>query len=321
MKNLHTRFSGRYLVLTSLVSISIIYFFCYSFSGCSTEPDNGMDADQCVVSDFVITLSPGNVTLAPGSSQAIHITAVVSSECEDLATSLNVSLAGEVPLGISLSGCGNASMNSNRGSCDATLTVSPQAESGSYQIELLATASLVGGRTSVDTKTLSVTVDAPPDFSLSISHSFGAGQGMSITIAATVNRSNAHTNDINLSLDYVPPHVTYSFQPNPVTINDQTSQLTISPALSSPHGSYSVWLKGEDGNIEKHRDFDFHILEPFHPVMMPDSITIAQGQSETVTVKAGRLSIFFEPVFYGAEGAIIGQGNNLIEPVDRKSVV
>ena len=105
-----------------------------------------------------------------------------------------------------------------------------------------------------------------PDFSLSLSRSLiSLEQGSLDTLTVFVNRSGGHSADINLSLDNVPPGVTYSFLPELITGNQNSSQLTITTDQSGAPGNYSLIVKGNDGALERSAGLQLIVGTPANP--------------------------------------------------------
>ena len=311
MSNSKSQFPFSSLMLTSLLFL-VLSVSTFHFSGCAPETDTKL-GHRCKVTDFQVTPDPDHFSIAPGSSEMIEIIAEIMSECYDIAKWFKVEITGNNPAGITLTGFNSVPMDADYGFRTGDISVPQGTPAGSYQIEILTTATLEDDRTAVDTKTLFVDVTATPDFSLSLPESFGVAQTKSITVTANISRTGDHSENINLTIDNFPANATYSFDPNPVQGGVNSSLLTVSADFSAIPDEYSLLAKGNDGTLERHDLFTLFLIEPFHLSFLQSTISIVQGQSGSLDIYMNRMGGYPDSIDLVAEGGIIGQGANFVE--------
>jgi len=267
---------------------------------------------DCNSNDLQTLITPASVTITAGSSQDISIQVSFSSECTNVGKTFSIVLQ-DYNTSVIFSGRNGVSMNNNSGSCTVVVSAPLEAAAGTYELHLFVTAELKGGGQLEDTESLIVNIIEEPSFSLNIATNWGVAQGLSMTIPEKITRTGGHDADILLSLDRIPEHTSYSYDPNPVTGALLSSQLTLRAEIYAIPGKYSLVAIGSDGAREKFQYFDIFIIEPFKITFSQDTISIARGQSDFLNVHMNRLSIFFDPVFLSVEGAIAGQGTDYVE--------
>ena len=224
-----------------------------------------------------------------------------------LISNLTAEVSGNNPAGITVAtfGCTTGQINYY---CSLRINVPSGTQAGNYPIELLGTATLSDGRTSVDTKTLSIQIPSSPDFTLSpFSGNIGVAQGFANPVTVNISRTNGHAENIDLTLEFLPSNTNYTYDPNPVPGNENSSILTISANLNAVPGDYNLRIRGSDGSNEKIASLTLFIVEPYFISLTPDTISITQGQQGTIQLGLNRIGIFTESVDLTTEGAIVGQ--------------
>src|SRR5438445_4368051 len=197
--------------------------------------------------DFVMTASPGAITIAAGSSGTSFIS-VTSSNGFSGTVGLNTTVV-----------TGNLTISFN----PATVTIGA-GQTATSTITISALTSIPPGIYSVSIAGLSgslfhsvavsVTVNASPrpDFSLTVSpSSLNVAQGTSATSTATLTSLNGFIGTVSLSVT-VPAGLTASLTSAVVTLSSGgtgTSVLTISTMSSTPLGTFTVILTGSNGSL------------------------------------------------------------------------
>ncbi|MDE3099464.1 MAG: RICIN domain-containing protein, partial [Verrucomicrobiota bacterium] len=186
--------------------------------------------------DFSITATPSSQTVTAGNGTSYTTTV----------GSLN-GFSGSVSLSVSgLPSNASASFNpaSVSGSGNSTLTVNTTTStpSGTYTLTITGTSGSLTHST-----TVSLTVNAAPDYSLSASPtSLTVTQGANGTSTITVNPIAGYNNTVSLSASGLPSGVTVSFNPSSTT---SSSTLTLSASSSAATGSATVTITGTDGTL------------------------------------------------------------------------
>ena len=186
--------------------------------------------------NFALSASPSSLTIVQGASST-------SSIAVNALNSFNgsVSLAASgLPAGVT------AAFNpaSTTGASTLTLTASSSATTGPATVTITGTA---GNLTS--STTLSLTVNPPPNFTLSASpNALTITQGSSGASTITVNPLNGFNGSVALSASGLPNGVTPSFSPASTT---GTSALTLTASSTATTGTVTVTVTGTSGVLTK----------------------------------------------------------------------
>ncbi|OLB72205.1 hypothetical protein AUI06_01900 [archaeon 13_2_20CM_2_52_21] len=197
--------------------------------------------------DFVMTASPGAITITAGSS-GLSTVSVTSSNGFSGTVSLNTTVVtGNLTISINpvtvTIGAGQTATS--------TITISAFASTppGTYSVSI---AGLSGSLFHSVAISLTVNPSPIPDFSLTVSpSSLSVVQGTSATSTATLTSLNGFTGTVTLSVS-VPAGLTVSLAPGIITLSSGgtgTSVLTVSTSSSTPLGIYTVILTGLGGSI------------------------------------------------------------------------
>jgi uncharacterized membrane protein len=248
----------------SLIFMSIFLFIVYSilafqFMGC----DEGIvprTGESCEIADFQITLTPNKIIVAPGSYQTIVVNAKIypldPRSCDDLMRKFKIEITGNNPTSITVWGCNLEDLLYNSCDCDLDISIPGGTPDGSYTINLLGTATLSDGRTSVDDKPLTVVVDSQIEdpFSIQIGppSSVSIEQGTSRIVDVGIFRTSC-LDPIELSIEGTPSGVQGQFDPNPVTSIDPTTSSNLNIAVNQyvQVGSYDLIIKGNSCELEQ----------------------------------------------------------------------
>jgi hypothetical protein len=111
---------------------------------------------------------------------------------------------------------------------------------------------------------LTLTVNAPPDFTLSLNPtSLSVQQGGSNSTQLTITPQNGFTGTVSLSLvagqDQVPQGLTLS----PDTVQVGTSSLTLSAQPTTPTGTYRLKVRATSGSLTREADLRVTVLTPY----------------------------------------------------------
>src|SRR5206468_3051238 len=99
------------------------------------------------------------------------------------------------------------------------------------------------------TTTVTLVVNAPPDFTLSAappSRAFALGACPSYTL--TISPTGGFSDQVTLSVSGLPNGATGGFTPNPATTS---STLSVSTSPSTPTGTYTLTITGVGGSLTR----------------------------------------------------------------------
>lgn len=194
------------------------------------------------VAQFVqLSLAPADVPptgtiITPSSDVTITVGQSVSfsgsgSDPDGTITAYSWTFPGGNPSTSSLATPGNVTY-STPGSFTATLTVTDNA-----------------GLTDPNPPTRTITVNPPPDFGISAAPSSQmVVQTMSTSYSVTIASTNGFAGTVNLNVSGLPSGATASFS-NPSVTGSGSSTLTVTPALTSPPGTYTLTITGTSGSL------------------------------------------------------------------------
>jgi hypothetical protein len=116
----------------------------------------------------------------------------------------------------------------------------------------------------VTERALTLTVNAPPDFVISLNPtSLSVQQGGSNSTQLTITPQNGFTGTVSLSLvagqDQVPQGLTLS----PDTVQVGTSSLTLSAQPTTPTGTYRLTVRATSGSLTREADLTVTVLTPY----------------------------------------------------------
>jgi regulation of enolase protein 1 (concanavalin A-like superfamily) len=185
---------------------------------------------------FTLSTSPSTLTIVQGangtSTISIHPLGGFNG-------SVSLSASG-LPTGVS------ASFNpaSTTGTSTLTLTATGTATTGTATVTITGSSGNLSSST-----TLSLTVNPPPNFTLSASpNSLTVTQGASGASTITVNPLSGFNGSVSFSASGLPSGVTPSFSPTSTT---NTSTLTLTASSTATTGSVTVTVTGTSGSLTK----------------------------------------------------------------------
>ncbi len=184
--------------------------------------------------NYTLTASPGSLSITQGASSASTITV---NPLNGFNASVSLSASG-LPGGVTAS----FSPSSTTGTSTLTLTANITAATGTFTVTITGASGNLTNST-----TISLTVNAAPNFSLSASpSSLSIGRGTQGTATITITPSNGFNGSVSLSASGLPSRVSASFSANPTT---STSTLTFTAGKRASLGTFIVTVTGKSGAL------------------------------------------------------------------------
>jgi Domain of unknown function (DUF1929)/PKD domain len=175
-----------------------------------------------------ITSPASDVTITAGQSAFF---AGSGSDPDGTVTAYSWSFPGGNPSTSSLATPGNVIYNAP-GSFAATLTVTDNA-----------------GLTDPHPPSRMITVTPAPDFNISAAPSSQiVVQTTSTTFSVTISSANGFSGTVSLNVSGLPSNATASFS-DPFVTGSGSSTLTVTPAISTPPGTYTLTITGTSGGL------------------------------------------------------------------------
>src|SRR5213596_304447 len=223
----------------------------------------------------------GPVSITQGSSGTVTITATLTAGSSQAVT---LSCSG-LPSGIT---CGSFTVNpiTPTGTSDLLINVATSVAVGPYTF--MVTGSPVGATASGAATTVSVTVTAPPDFSIAANPtSVSATVGVPATSTITVSPLNGFSGDVSLVSD----NGACTLGPSTVTGGSGTS--TLSCTFIST-GSVTVTVTGTSGSLSHTATVDFTVAgaPDFTITVSPTAVTVVVNSPGTSTIIVSPLNGF-----------------------------
>jgi kumamolisin len=195
------------------------------------------------VPSFSLSASPTTVSVVQGNSGSSTIT---STALHGFSSAVGLTATGQ-PSGVTVS-FSPSSITTGAGTSTVSIAVAATVAAGTYTITVTGTS---GGITK--TATVSLTVTAPPGFTLSASPtSVSVTQGKSGTSTITTSVTGGFSSAVALSATGQPAGVTVSFSPASITSPASgRSTMTIAVASTVAKGNYTITVTGTSGSITK----------------------------------------------------------------------
>jgi hypothetical protein len=241
----------------------------FKFAGCGQPP----------TPDFSMSASPASLTLAQGSSGNSTIT--VTSKF-----GFNSSVA------LTVSGCpANATCGLNPTSvtppsnsfANSTLSVATTVNTptGPYVLT-------INGNDSGHSTTVSLTVNPPPDFTLSASPtSLTVAQGGSGNSTITATSKFGFSSSVALTVSGCPTNVTCTLNPTSVTPPSNSSAsatLTINAAANASPGTYTLTINGNGAGHSTTVSLTISAASGFDISLSSSTLTVSRGANGSVVV-------------------------------------
>jgi len=241
--------------------------------------------------NFTLSANPTSLSVAQGSKGTSTITV---NPTGGFTGSVMLAASG-LPNGVT-AGFGT---NPTTGTSVLTLTASGSATLGTATVTITGTS----GALAPETTTVSLTVTAPPNFTLSANPtSLSIGQGSNGTSTITVNPTNGFTGSVMLAASGLPNGVTAGFGTNPTT---GTSVLTLTASGSATLGTATVTITGTSAGLTPETTTISLTVTPpanFTLSASPTSLSVAQGSMGTSTVTVTPMNGFAGSVSLAASG-------------------
>jgi hypothetical protein len=198
------------------------------------------------------------------------------------------------------------------GTTQLRVTTSSSITSGPHALRITGTSS------AARTTTVDLTIQSPPDFTLTASPSTQSiPNGGSAAYQVAVGASNGFTGSVGLSLSGLPSSVgSASFTPSVVTTAG-SSQLTIVTQTAAPPGSYPLTITATSGGLTHTAAITLVVFtRDFALTATPSSVTLTRGQTATYTLSTSAIGGFTGAVSLSVTGAPAGSTSTLsINPV------
>ena len=160
--------------------------------------------------------------------------------------------------------------------------------------------------------TVTLTVVAPPDFTISASpSSLSVQQGNQGTSTITTTISGGFNSSIALSYSGAPSGTTVSFNPNPIpSPGNGSSTMTITVGSTTPTGTYPITVTGNGGGIQHNATVTLTVTaggqKDFAISASPSQVTVVQGSNGTSTITTTISGGFNSGIALSASGAPSG---------------
>jgi hypothetical protein len=230
-------------------------------------------------------ISPQNPAVVQGETVTLTLTFTSQNGFQG-PVSLSVTENGQSPSWLTLSPT-SATLNVPKGGqaqVSLQVRVAGNAPTGPHALKLRAS---YGDK--VAERDLTLTVNAPPDFAISLNPtSLTVQQGDSGTTQLTITPQNGFTGTVSLSLvagqDQVPQGLTLS----PDTVQVGTSSLTLSAQPTTPTGTYRLKVRATSGSLIREADLTVEVTPP----PPPPSFTLSDPAPNPLSVQAGGTAAF-----------------------------
>ena len=267
------------------------------------------------------TLGPATVTITGTSGSLTHtttvtLTVVAAPDYSLSATSASVVQGASGTSTITVNGinsfAGSVTLSASGLPSGVTASFSPASATTSSTLTLtasstatlgLATVTITGTSGSlIHTTTVSLTVTAAPDYSLSAT-SASVVQGASGTSTITVTPLNSFSGLVALSASGLPSGVTASFSPASAT---SSSVLTLTVSSTATVGSATVTVTGTSGSLTHTATFTLTVTAAPDYSLSATSASVVPGASGTSTITVTPLNSFSGSVALSASGLPAG---------------
>ncbi len=257
--------------------------------------------------DFSVAASPASLTVTQGSNGTSTIT-VTSLAGFNAATTLS---ASGLPSGVTAAFSTNPVTPPANGTATSTLTLtaSGTATTGAATVTITGTSG-----STTHTTTIALTVNAPPNFTVSASPSaLTVTQGSNGASTVTVSSLNGFNSATTLSASGLPSGVTAAFSTNPVTPpanGSANSTLTLTASGTATTGTATVTVTGTSGATTHTATITLTVnaaaAANFTIGASPASLTVAQGGTGNSTVTITSQNSFNSATTLSATGLPTG---------------
>ena len=237
---------------------------------------------------FTLSASPSSLTVFQGSQGASTITISAGS---GFSGSVTLAASG-LPSGVTAAFSPNPATSTST----LTLTASATAATGSATITIKGTSGSL-----TETTSISLTIAAPPSFSLSASpNSLTLFEGGQATSAITITPVNGFNSSVALTASGLPKGVTAAFSPDPAT---STSTLTLTASKTAKTGTATITITGTSGTLTKTTTLTVKIPVPgFTLTASPANVTLDLNSAASSTITVVPSGGFSGPVTLDSTG-------------------
>ncbi len=242
----------------------------FKFTSCGSAP----------APDFSLSASPSSVPLTQGNPGGSTITV---SSLNGFNSSVSLTLSG-CPANTTCVLNPTSVTPPANGSNTSTLTITTNVGGTSPTGTFLLT---VSGNSGTHTTSVSVTISAAPDFSLSASpSSVTVTQGNAANSTITVTSTGGYSKAVTVSVTNCPAGATCSFSPSSVTPPGNGSASSTLTVTGAAVGSYLLNISGNDGTLTRTTSLSLTVnpAPGDFSISAPASITVKRKSSNSVTV-------------------------------------
>ena len=247
--------------------------------GGGTQQNTTLTLTVTAAPNFALAASPASLSIQQGNQGTSTLTTTISGGFN---SAVSLSPSG-MPSGTTVSFHPNPIPAPGSGNSTMTITVGASTPTGTYPITVTGN----GGGIQQNT-TVTLTVVAPPNFTISASPAFlSVVQGNQGTSTITTIISGGFNSAISLSASGGPTGTTVSFNPNPIPApGSGNSTMTITVGSSTPTGTYPITVTANGGGIQQNTTVTLTVTAApnFTISASPASLSVVQGNQGTSTI-------------------------------------
>jgi hypothetical protein len=276
-----------HLQIKLIVPLGLLFFF-----GCIDVPavDDAPPADaghqpETPQPDFKLAVAPNRVTITQGQGQTVQLTLTREGS---FSGSVSVS-AVNPPAGVTVA---PFAVDSGITVAAVSVSVAESAEVGPKTLTLRGTAG-----TLVREVTVEVTVQKPAGYALSVEpDEVSIIQGQSQTLQLSLTREGGFSDSVSVSAVNPPAGVTV--QPATIAAGSTTAAVDVAVASDAEVGLKVLTLRGTAGTLVREVTVAVTVQKPAGYVLavVPDKVSIIQGQSQTLQLSLTREGGFSDSV-------------------------
>lgn len=246
--------------------------------------------------DFSITSTPASQTVTPGSNTT-YTTSI--SALNGYTGTVTLSVSG-LPSGVIATFSPTAITTS--GSSTLTVAAAATTAAGTYTLTITGSDGTLS-----HSKTVSLVVSGPPDFSMTATPaSQTVMHGANTTYTTSISAVNGFSGTVSLGVSGLPTGATASFSPTSITASGNAT-LTVATTSSTPTGTYTLSITGVDGSLTHTVTVTLVVSAPdFSIATTPTTQTVSQGSNATYTATLNASGGFTNAVSLTATGLPTG---------------
>jgi len=229
--------------------------------------------------DFTVSLDPDRLDVIQGNSGTTTLTI---TPVNGFTGTVSLSVV-DPPDGITVRFNPSSLNVPDKTKSTVTVEVGTSVRPGTYTLTFKASSGSIQR-----TATLNLTVQAPPDFTVSLDPDrLEVIQGQSGTTTLIITPHNGFTGTVSLSVVDPPDGITVRFNPSSLNVPEKTkSTVTVEVGTSVRPGTYTLTSKASSGSIQRTATLNLTVQAPpdFTVSLDPDRLEVIQGQSGTTTL-------------------------------------